>query len=64
MERANLTRRSLSESDKENIRQATRKIGTLTAEKRTAGRPRVAAIDAEIRSLNQRCDAVAIGSVN
>jgi malonyl CoA-acyl carrier protein transacylase len=64
MEKANLHQRLLSESQKVDLRQAVRKIGQLTAERRTAGRPRAAAIDAEIRTLNQHCDAVAIGRAN
>jgi hypothetical protein len=64
MEKADLHQRSLSESQKGDLRQAIRKIGQLTAEKRTADRQRAAVIDVEVRSLNRRCDAVAIGRVN
>jgi hypothetical protein len=58
MERADLNRRSLSDKEKENLRNTVRRVDQLEAEKRTAPASRAAVLRAEMRTLNQRCDAI------
>ena len=59
MERADLNRRSLPDKEKESLRDTVRRLELLRTERRTAPASRAAALDAEIRTLNQRCDVIA-----
>jgi hypothetical protein len=58
MENAQIHRRSLSQTEQGDIRQSSRRVSQLTAEKRTASAVRSMAIDREIRQLNERCEKI------
>jgi hypothetical protein len=58
MERANMSRRSLSETEKEGLRQAASKRRQFEGEKRSASAVRSLAIDREMRQLNDRCERI------
>ena len=58
MENAQIHRRSLSQTERSEIRQSCLRKSQLTAEKRTASAVRSMAIDREIRQLNERCEKI------
>jgi hypothetical protein len=58
MEFANLTKRNVSGAVLPDLRKTIGRIGELKAERSTATAGRKAAIDTEIRRLNEHCDKI------
>jgi hypothetical protein len=58
MEFANLTKRNVSGAAVPDLRKAIGRIGELKAERSTATAGRRAAIDTEIRRLNEQCERI------